>query len=241
MKSLTNKTISVIVPFFNEEKFLNKSVMRLIEINLFKKIILVNDKSTDKSNQIAEELALKYDHIFLINLEKQSGKGNAIKVALEEVETTHVIVHDADLEYFPSDILRMFEISSNNPSTLVLGSRTKGPGKRRNNYKITYYGNKILTYLFSMVNLYKVSDIASCYWLIETDILRKLKIKEKGFGVEVEVLSKFLKFSKNIIEVPINYEGRLYSEGKKIKLRDGIVIFLKVIKYSKLFNFFKIG
>ena len=135
----------------------------------------------------------------------------------------------------------MFEISSNNPSTLVLGSRTKGPGKRRNNYKITYYGNKILTYLFSMVNLYKVSDIASCYWLIETDILRKLKIKEKGFGVEVEVLSKFLKFSKNIIEVPINYEGRLYSEGKKIKLRDGIVIFLKVIKYSKLFNFFKIG
>lgn len=241
MKSLNVKTISVIVPFFNEEKFLNKSVMRLIEINLFKKIILVNDKSTDKSNQIAEELALKYDHIILINLEKQSGKGSAIKVALEEIETTHVIVHDADLEYFPSDIPRMFEISSNNPSTLVLGSRTIGSGKRRNNYKITYYGNKILTYLFSLVNLHKVSDIASCYWLIETDILRKLKINEKGFGIEVEVLSKFLKFSENIIEVPINYEGRLYSEGKKIKLKDGIAIFLKVIKYSKLFNFFKIG
>ena len=104
-------------------------------------------------------------------------------------------------------------------SSLILGSRTIGEKVRNNRYKITYFGNKILTYFFSIINYYKVSDIASCYWLIETDILKKLEIKEKGFAIEVEVLSKFLKTDRKIIEVPISYDGRLFSEGKKLNLK----------------------
>ena len=96
-----------------------------------------------------------------------------------------------------------------------------------------------MTYFFSLINFYKVSDIASCYWLIETEVLKNLDIKEKGFAIEVEVLSKFLLEGKKIYEVPINYDGRLYSEGKKIKLKDGIFIFIKIIKYSKLLSIFK--
>ena len=90
--------LSVIVPFYNEEKFLNESVLRLLEVNIFEKIILVNDNSNDKSFEIAEMLSQKYDIIHLINLEKQNGKGNAIKVSLNNIQTTHLIVHDADLE-----------------------------------------------------------------------------------------------------------------------------------------------
>ena len=231
--------LTVIVPFYNEEKFLNESVMRLLEVNIFEKIILVNDNSNDKSFEIAEMLSQKYDIIHLINLEKQNGKGNAIKVSLNNIQTTHLIVHDADLEYFPHDIPEMFEIAKANPSSLVLGSRTIGEKVRNNRYKITYFGNKILTYFFSIINFYKVSDIASCYWLIETDVLKKLDINEKGFAIEVEVLSKFLKTDRKIIEVPISYDGRLFSEGKKIKLKDGIKIFIKIIRYSKFTSFVK--
>tara|TARA_B100001057_G_C22545658_1_gene831439 strand:+ start:90 stop:839 length:750 start_codon:yes stop_codon:yes gene_type:complete len=234
-----SKKISAIVPFLNEERYLEKSVLRLIETNLFEEIILINDKSTDKSKEIANMLCSKYNFLKLVNLKKQEGKGNAIRVGLEYVKTSHLIVHDADLEYFPSDIPEMFNESKNNQGTLILGSRTIGSKKRNNQYKITYYGNKYLTYFFSIINFYKVSDIASCYWLIETDILKSLDIKEKGFAIEVEVLSKVLQKKLNIIEVPINYDGRLFSDGKKINIKDGILIFFKIIKYSKPLNFFK--
>jgi len=239
MNNSLNKEISVIVPFYNEEKFIEQSISRLIDTNLFKKIILVNDKSSDTSGQIAEKISEQFEFIELINLDNQKGKGNAIRVGLERVTTSHLIVHDADLEYFPSDIPEMFEVAKTNPACLVIGSRTIGKKNRNNRYKITYYGNKILTYFFSLINFYMVSDIASCYWLIETEVLKNLDIKEKGFAIEVEVLSKFLLAGNKIFEVPINYEGRLYSEGKKIKLKDGIFIFIKIIKYSKLLSIFK--
>ena len=111
-----------------------------------------------------------------------------------------MIVHDADLEYFPSDIIDMFEVAKDNPSKLVLGSRTIGEKIRNNKYKITYYGNKYLTYFFSLINFYKLSDIASCYWLIETDVLKSLNINENGFSIEVEVLSKFLLENKKLLK-----------------------------------------
>ena len=234
-----NYNLSVIVPFYNEEKYLEESVLRLVDINIYEKIILVNDNSKDKSIEIANMLCQKYEFIQLINIENQSGKGNAIRVALGDIKTTHLIVHDADLEYFPHDIPEMFDIAKTNPSSLVLGSRTIGEKVRNNRYKITYFGNKVLTYFFSIINFYKVSDIASCYWLIESEVLKNLDIKEKGFAIEVEVLSKFLKTQGTIIEVPISYDGRLFSEGKKIKLNDGIKIFIKIIKYSKFAGFFK--
>mgnify|MGYP001466168774 CR=1 FL=1 len=239
MNNNLNNEITAVVPFLNEEKYIEESVLRLINTNLFKNIILVNDNSTDRSREIAQSLCSKFDYIELINLDMQKGKGNAIKIALKKVNTTHLIVHDADLEYFPTDVIDMFEVAKNNPHTLVLGSRTIGEKTRNNKYKITYYGNKYLTYFFSLINFYKLSDIASCYWLIEIDILKSLNINENGFGIEVEVLSKFLQQNKRIVEVPINYDGRLYSDGKKINVYDGILIFYKIIKYSKLLNFFK--
>jgi len=229
--------ISVIVPFLNEEKFLYTSVNRLLDIKLFEKIILVDDGSTDKSNRIAKQLEIDIDSIELITLKKQQGKGNAIKIGLEKVESSHVIVHDADLEYFPSDIPEMFDAAKKNPGCLVLGSRTIRGKERIKKYKINYLANGFFTYFFSLINFYKVSDIASCYWLVEANFLRKINTKEKGFAIEVEVLSKYLRTNSNIIEIPIKYEGRLYSEGKKIKLVDGIKIFIKIFQYSKI-NFF---
>ena len=135
--------LTVIVPFYNEEKYLYESVQRLLAEKIFEKIILVNDFSSDGSPQIANNLSDNHKHIYFISTSENIGKGNAIREALSKIKTSHVIVHDADLEYFPEDIPEMFEIAKNNKDTLVLGSRTIGDKTRITLYKTTFYAQKI--------------------------------------------------------------------------------------------------
>ena len=126
----------------------------------------------------------------------------------------------------------MFNVLSLNADSLILGSRTLEKRENQNRYLITYIGNKYLTKLFSFLNNYKLSEIASCYWLIETEKLKKMNITEKGFGIEVEVLSKHIRSGGKIFEVPISYKGRTYSEGKKIGLKDAFVAMYCIFKYK---------
>ena len=230
-------SLTVIVPFFNEEKFLAESIERILAEKIFEKIILVDDASTDGSLKIAQTFFNNYDEISLISTSNNSGKGNAIQEALSLVSSSHVIIHDADLEYFPDDIPEMYNLAKNNKNTLILGSRTIGNKKRTILYKKTYYGQKMFALVFSLLNKQKLTDIASCYWLIETKHLRKMNIAEKGFSIEIEVLSNAVRKGISIIEVPIKYEARSYADGKKIKLNDAFKIFLKIISSSKLYYF----
>ena len=230
------KTLSlgVIVPFYNEEKFLEKSISRLLQLDIVNQIVLVDDYSTDGSYSIAENISSMHNSIFLTQTSMNLGKGAAVKKGLELISTTHVIVHDADLEYFPEDIPEMFNQINPDEDCLVLGSRTLGSKERTNLYFFTYFGNKVLTILFSILNNRKLSDIASCYWLVKVESLKKINLSEKGFTIEVEVLSKFIKNKINIVEVPIKYHARSYEDGKKIKFKDGMKILVTIIKFSKI-------
>jgi len=231
-----NPTIGVVVPIFNEEVYLKQSLERLLKIEEIKQIILVDDCSTDSSFEIALNYESKYQKISSVQTDNNSGKGHAVQLGATFLSTDYLIVHDADLEYFPEDIVEMYKEAIKLPESLIIGSRVKGDRERTNIYYSTYIGNKIFAYIFSIVNLTKLSDIASCYWLINLTTFRGLNLNEKGFAIEVEVLSKFLLTGSTIKEVPIKYEARSYENGKKIKLKDAISIFYKIIKYSKLFN-----
>ena len=123
-------SLSVIVPFYNEEKYLEESVKRLLNIKICNQILLVDDNSSDKSLEIAKKLKESKNNIELIELKNNQGKGNAIKEAINSINSTHTIVHDADLEYFPEDIISMFELVKEYPESLVIGSRTL-EGKER--------------------------------------------------------------------------------------------------------------
>ena len=147
------------------------------------------------------------------------------------MNTSHVVIHDADLEYFPKDIVQMYEKALTNQNSLILGSRFIGSKKRENVYLRTYVANRIMSIFFSLVNFYWVSDVATCYKLMPSNFLKTISIKERGFSIEIEMLSKFLKYNRNIHEVPISYEGRSYEEGKKIKVSDGIMYILNTLKY----------
>jgi len=150
------------------------------------------------------------------------------------IKTTHVIVHDADLEYDPIDIIEMFKKTVIFDNSLIIGSRFLGSIKRSNVYKRTYYANKLMSLFFSIINLYKVTDVATCYKLMPANFLKEITLKEDGFSIEIEILSKFLKYNRSIIEVPIKYEGRSYSQGKKIKTYDGFKYLFNTLKYRFL-------
>ena len=223
--------LTAIVPFYNEEKTLKQSVERLLNENIFFEIILSDDNSSDYSSEIAKELSYKYKNIKYIHSNKNLGKGNAISNALSILNTSHVVIHDADLEYFPKDIVQMYEKALTNQNSLILGSRFKGNKQRNNVYLRTYLANRFMSIFFSLINLYWVSDVATCYKLMPAKFLKNISIKEQGFSIEIEILSKFLKYNKHIHEVPISYDGRSYEEGKKIKVSDGIMYILNTLKY----------
>ena len=234
-----NYSISVIVPFFNEDNYLEESVNRLIEVGVFKEIILVDNKSTDKSNFIANSFVKSHKNIFLIKAFEKSGKGYAVSVGLKYATSTHLIIHDADLEYFPEDILDMFKLTQKYPNDLILGSRVIGDKVRQNKYYYTRLFNRLFSLFFSLINFYKVTDISSCYQINKLSNLIDMELVEPGFAIEVEILSKNLRMNNKIIETPIKYKARSYSEGKKIKVYDAAIIFFKILNYSRLNFFFK--
>tara|TARA_B100001996_G_scaffold161335_1_gene123023 strand:+ start:1490 stop:2182 length:693 start_codon:yes stop_codon:yes gene_type:complete len=224
-------SLSVIVPFYNEANLLEKSVNRLLKNNIYEQILLIDNNSTDNSPNIAKNLASNNKNIFSFKTDIRKGKGVALARAKDFITSTHVVIHDADLEYFPDDIFEMFEVSKQYPNSMILGSRFIGTKERKNVYSRTYLANKMMSIFFSIINFYNISDIATCYKLMPSDFFKKTNLRENGFSIEIEMLSKFLKFNRSIKEVPIKYEGRSYSEGKKIKTIDGIKYLFNTIKY----------
>ena len=223
--------LSVIVPFFNEEQFLAESVNRLLSNDIYSSIYLIDNNSNDNSYNIAKDLETKHEKIELHKTKKNKGKGAVLEFGRNLIKTSHVVIHDADLEYFPEDIIEMFDLAKQNQKSLILGSRFIGSKKRENIYLRTFIANRVMSLFFSIVNFYKISDVATCYKLMPVEFFKNIDLKENGFSIEIELLSKFLKFNRSVLEVPISYEGRSYADGKKIKATDGLQYLLNTVKY----------
>ena len=224
--------LGIIVPFYNEKNTLAESLERLLSQNIFAEIILSDDNSNDGSDKIAKHYEETYENIKYIKSNQNRGKGNALNNAKNQITTKFVAIHDADLEYFPEDLVEMFEIAKSNPKSLIIGSRFIGSKQRINIYRRTFIANKLMSLFFSFIHFCKISDIATCYKMMTTDIFKEIEFVENGFSIEIEIVSKFLKKYKSVIEVPIKYEGRSYEEGKKIKPIDGIMYLINTIKYK---------
>lgn len=226
-------SLTVLVPAYNEEKTLEQSLNRLMELKIISQIIFVDDGSSDNTLKIANELAKKDPRLLILNQKTNYGKGKALITTKKHITSEYVVIHDADLEYSPIDLEEMLKYV--NGSNLVLGSRFIGLKSRDNLYKRTYIANKSMSKFFSIVNKINVSDVATCYKMMPADFFIKTEFKENGFSIEIELISKFLKSSNDLIEVPISYSGRSYEEGKKIKTKDGFLYLFNILKY-KFFN-----
>lgn len=226
--------LTILVPFYNEQKTLDKSVKRVIKFVDFDEIILIDDNSNDDSGKIAKNICSQNKNVSYVSTGKNIGKGGALNFAKPYISSKYIGIHDADLEYDPKDLQYLFEkMRDSKNSDFGIGSRFLGKLERKNNYIRTYMANKFLSKLFSIVFNLKVTDIATCYKIFSNEFFQSTNFQEKGFTIEVEILSKYLKNYPNalITEVPISYTGRTYQEGKKIKLIDGFRYLIAIFKF----------
>ena len=231
MSNLEQKA-SIIIPFFNEQSTLEKSVKSLISENFEKEILLINDGSTDKSKEIGQQLSTKFDNVELINNEKNNGKGFAVRKGLERASGDVIGIYDADLEYSASDLTELINCILNEDLDFVCGSRFIGDKVRKNIYLRTFYANKLLSLLFAFIYKNKITDIAVCLKVFKKDIIKNITFEKNDFSIEVELIAKVISKTKKFKELPISYEGRSYKEGKKIKFIDGFKYILAIFKYK---------
>ena len=214
-----NSQLSIVIPVFNEEKtilsVLNKLKSECKSIKT-KKIIVVDDGSTDKTTFLLKKNPKLYSK--LIISEKNLGKGGAIILALEHIETGYVLIQDADLEYDPTEIPGLWGLVRENDIDVLLTTRLSGSPLTRVHYFWHKLGNKLITFIFNITNNTTCTDIYSGYIIFKRDLIDHKKLIFKGWAQQAELIT-FLKFkSKKIYEAPITYKGRSYEEGKKINM-----------------------
>jgi len=225
--------LSIIVPVFNEESTISHVLESLTRIQFpcAVETIVVDDGSTDRT---AANLALmNRDNIFkvhtsLINL----GKGAAVRYGLEYVEGDYVVIQDADLELNPLDLLNLLQPVLENGAEVVYGSRFKG--RRKGFAKVPWFtilANTILTSYTNVLFGSRLTDMATAYKLVKTDIAKTLNLRCIGFEFDPEITAKLLRTGHKIVEVPIEYAPRSNAQGKKIGWKDGFRFMYHLTRY----------
>jgi glycosyltransferase involved in cell wall biosynthesis len=213
------KKLSVIIPVYDERTTVAEIIRRALAVDLplDREIVVVDDGSTDGTNEVVSHLADSTVRVFS-HLENR-GKGAAIRTGLAQVTGDLVIIQDADLEYDPDDWPRLLAPVLKGRARVVYGSRFTG--ERRNMLFWHWVGNRFLTLVTNALYNTTLSDMETCYKLFDRRLLEGIHLTSNRFGFEPEVTAKVLRSGERIYEVPISYAGRELSEGKKITWRDG--------------------
>lgn len=231
------KKLSIIIPCYNEEKLissvLEKVLLIKLENNLEKQVIIVNDGSTDNSAKAIDQFCEKNPCAISIHQQKNSGKGAAVRAALQKVNGDIIIIQDADFEYDPKDYNKLLHPILDGHADIVYGSRFIGGGPHRVLFFFHTIGNKFLTFLSNLFTGLNLTDMETGYKMFKSEILKQIHLKENRFGFEPEVTAKTSRI-KNIrfYEVGIAYYGRTYEDGKKIKWTDGLYAIWCILKYN---------
>lgn len=218
--------LSVIVPAYNEAKTIRQILEKINSVDIDKEIIVVDDGSCDGTEKILRDI--KYNNLKIIHHSSNRGKGAAFLTGLSHAQGEFIIIQDADLEYEPNDYLKLIKALKENNADIVLGARFK---KGYHGLFIHRLGNRLLTVLLNLLFKVRLNDCFTCYKLFRRDTINLLNLKEQSFTVETEIVAKAAKKGLRIIEVPISYYPRSYSEGKKIRCKDGIRAIRSIIKY----------
>lgn len=234
-----DKSLTIIVPAYNEEKTICNILDRIkaVELikNLKKEIIVVDDFSSDLT--LTKVQSYINDHpglnIKVLIHNSNQGKGSAIHTGIDKATGDFIIVQDADLEYDPHEYNILLKPMLDGVADVVYGSRFIGGQPHRILFFWHSIGNKFLTFLSNMFTNLNLTDMETCYKLFRSDIIKGIPLKEKRFGFEPEVTAKISKIKHiRIYEVGISYYGRTYREGKKINWKDGFRALYCILKYS---------
>lgn len=233
------KTLSILIPVFNEERTVHFILEKVVAVNLIggfkKEIVLVNDASGDNTEGKIQEFIDKYPNetISYYKHEVNQGKGAAIHTGIQQAKGDLIIVQDADLEYDPNEFNILLKPIIDGFADVVYGSRFIGGKPHRILFFFHSIGNKLLTFLSNASTNLNLTDMETCYKLFDAKILKSLSLKENRFGFEPEVTAKISRIKGiRIYEVGISYYGRTYEEGKKINWKDGFRALYCILKYG---------
>lgn len=232
---LTSFRLSILVPVFNERHVVEASLRRVLNLDdpliSSLEVIVVDDQSTDGTWEILQRLASQDDRIVLLRNPRNMGKGAALRNAIAHSTGDISIVHDADLEYDPSDIPSLLVPFAKEGADAVFGSRYLSAAYRRALMHRHTTINKTLTSISNWLTDLSLTDLETCYKAIKTDLLRSIPIRSNDFRFEVEITFKLAKRGARVFEVPIRYLPRTREEGKKIKARDGVRAIMAMFRY----------
>lgn len=223
------RDISLIIPVYNEQNTLKKIIDQCSKQKTVKQLIIVNDGSTDKTALILNRLKNKFQtpKLTIINHKVNLGKGAAIRDGLKIAAGKYIMVQDADLEYSPDDIKTLYIAAENSKDKIIFGTRSQN---KKKSYLLAQLGNYYLNQMFNRLFNLKLTDSYTCYKLMPREVWDKLKLYSNGFEIDAELVSKLGKKGYRVVEVPIFYNPRKYSEGKKINWLDLIRASLVSIK-----------
>ena len=221
--------LSVIIPIYNEVESIHEIVKRVQDTNLAWEIVLVDDGSIDGTRDLLKEMDGK-GNIRVIMHEKNQGKGAAVRTGFDNAKGDVLLIQDADLEYDPRDYPTLIKPIDEEIADVVYGSRFLG-GPRRVVMFWHMIANYLLTFMTNILYNTILSDMETGYKVFRKEVIEGMPLRAKRFDFEPEFTAKVLKRKYRIFEVPISFNPRDYSEGKKIKLKDAFEAVWTLIKY----------
>jgi len=227
--------LSIIIPAYNEAETIRAVVekVRAVEVPGFEKeIVVVDDRSTDGTRAVLEEIG----GLVAVYHERNRGKGAGIKSGVRAASGDVFIIQDADLEYDPNDYGRIVEPIASGRADLVLGSRFRlqrprffGHGKSP--FFTHYVGNTLIIWVTNLLYGHNATDYEGCYKAFTRRLAEAIPVEADGFEFDNELVCKALRRGYRLAEVPISYQPRSYAEGKKINWRHGVRMLWTILKW----------
>jgi glycosyltransferase involved in cell wall biosynthesis len=222
--------LTFLLPVFNERATVEE-ILRIVEASgLADRIIVVDDASTDGTRELLQEIASRNPRLELHLHDRNQGKGAALRTGFAKVETELVLVQDADLEYDPRDVPSLLVPIEEGKADVVFGSRFLGAPHRPTMFW-HMVANKLLTLMTNVLYNTILTDMETGYKLFRREVIQSIDIRSNRFDFEPEITAKLLKKKVRIFEVPITFNPREYSEGKKIGLADAFAAVWALVKF----------
>jgi dolichol-phosphate mannosyltransferase len=214
-------TLSIVIPAYNEERFIGTLLERiravdLSVVGLTKEIIVVDDGSRDRTVEIASA----FPDVRVHRMPRNGGKGQAVRAGIGLATGEYLIIQDADLEYDPQDYILMIRALQANRGDIVYGSRYLGRGRHENQSLAAYLGGRSLSLVALLFTGTYLTDTVTAYKLFRRRDLASVTFETSGFELDHEITARLLARGLRIVEVPIAYHPRSRAEGKKIGARD---------------------
>jgi len=222
--------ISIVVPVYNEARTVAEVIERLLAIDLPapREILVVNDGSTDGTREVLDKVTQRPE-LRIIHAEKNGGKGSAIRIGFAQATGTIVAIQDADLELDPAQLAELTQPILDGRTRVVYGSRFLA-GRPEAPW-LSILANQVLTGTTNVLFGGRLTDMETCYKVMEREIAQSLNLESNRFDIEPEITAKLLRAGHSILELPIRFEPRSRAQGKKIGWRDGFRAIQVLFKY----------